>query len=61
MRRRTGATILAIERGGELTIDPPPELRIASGDGLLTFSDGPAIEALEQALAAPATARAAAR
>lgn len=51
LRRRTGATVLAVERGGELQVNPPPELRLDVGDGLLAFADGAALEAMGSVLA----------
>lgn len=34
-RRETGATILAIRRGGDIFLSPPPEQRLAAGDVLV--------------------------
>ncbi|MCP4898840.1 MAG: sodium:proton exchanger [bacterium] len=46
LRHRTGATVLAVERGGKLQVNPPPDLQIEAGDGLLTFADSAALEAM---------------
>ena len=51
LRRRTGATVLAVERCGELQVNPPPELRLETGDGLLAFADGAALDAMTAVLA----------
>ncbi len=51
LRRRTGATVLAVERCGELQVNPPPELQLENGDGLLAFADGAALEAMTAVLA----------
>lgn len=52
LRERTGATVLAIERGGELLINPDPLESLAAGDRLLVVADGDALEALRSLLAA---------
>jgi CPA2 family monovalent cation:H+ antiporter-2 len=53
LRRRTGATVLAVERGGDLRVNPPPELRLEAGDCLLAFADGAALELMAGLLAPP--------
>jgi CPA2 family monovalent cation:H+ antiporter-2 len=53
LRRRTGATVLAVERDDELRLNPPPELRLEDGDVLLAFADGGALGAAADLLAAP--------
>ena len=50
LRRRTGATVLAVERDGELQLNPPPEFRLEAGDGLLAFADGNALKAMMAAI-----------
>jgi CPA2 family monovalent cation:H+ antiporter-2 len=37
LRTRTGASVLAIERGGRTTPNPPPQHELAAGDRLLVF------------------------
>jgi CPA2 family monovalent cation:H+ antiporter-2 len=39
-RRRTGASILAVDRGGRTTANPPPSYVIRAGDRLLVFGGG---------------------
>ena len=52
IRNRTGAlTVLAVERGGELQVNPPPELQLEVGDGLFAFADGAALDAMTTAIA----------
>ncbi len=51
LRRRTGATVLAVERGGELQVNPSPEFQLEAGDGLLAFADGTALDAMTNVLA----------
>jgi CPA2 family monovalent cation:H+ antiporter-2 len=51
LRRRTGATVLAVERGGALQVNPPPDLQIEAGDGLLAFADSAALDAMTTVLA----------
>jgi CPA2 family monovalent cation:H+ antiporter-2 len=51
LRRRTGATVLAVERDGELQINPSSNLTIEEGDRLVTFADGQAVTAMEAILA----------
>jgi voltage-gated potassium channel Kch len=52
LRGRTGATVLAIERGGRLLVNPDPLEPLAAGDRLLVVADGNALEALRSLLAA---------
>jgi CPA2 family monovalent cation:H+ antiporter-2 len=52
LRQRTGATVLAVERRGELQMNPSANLKIEAGDGLVTFADGQALTAMESILAA---------
>jgi CPA2 family monovalent cation:H+ antiporter-2 len=52
LRRRTGATVLAVERGGELQVNPSPEFQLEAGDGLLAFADGAALDAMTNVLRA---------
>ena len=51
LRRRTGATVLAVERGSELQVNPSPEFQLEAGDGLLAFADSAAIDAMTTVLA----------
>jgi len=51
LRRRTGATVLAVERGSELQVNPPAGIRLVAGDGLLAFADGAALDAITNVLA----------
>jgi CPA2 family monovalent cation:H+ antiporter-2 len=52
LRRQTGATVLAVERSGELQMNPSSELILEVGDGLVTFADGQTLAAMESILAA---------
>jgi CPA2 family monovalent cation:H+ antiporter-2 len=52
LRRRTGATVLAVERGGELQVNPSPEFQLEAGDCLLAFADGAALDAMTNVLRA---------
>jgi len=51
LRRRTGATVLAVERSGELQVNPSPEFQLEAGDGLLAFADSTALDAMTAVLA----------
>jgi CPA2 family monovalent cation:H+ antiporter-2 len=51
LRRRTGATVLAVERGSELQVNPSPEFQLEAGDGLLAFADSAALDAMTTVLA----------
>ena len=51
LRRRTGATVLAVERSGELHVNPSPEFELKTGDGLFAFADGDALGAMKEVLA----------
>jgi CPA2 family monovalent cation:H+ antiporter-2 len=55
LRGRTGATVLGIEREGQLQLDPTPDEQLRAGDTLVTFANGPAVEALEQVLGCATT------
>ncbi|MGD8862228.1 MAG: cation:proton antiporter [Myxococcales bacterium] len=57
VRGRTGATILGIERDGQLQLDPAPDHKLQPGDTLVTFANGPALEALEHVLGGAAAAQ----
>lgn len=46
VRGRTGATILAIERGDDLRTNPDPAIQLEVGDAVICFADGPAFDAL---------------
>lgn len=61
LRRRTLATVLAVERCGELHVNPSPEFEIEAGDGLLAFADGAALDAMTAVLAPSALTTAAHR
>jgi CPA2 family monovalent cation:H+ antiporter-2 len=52
LRRQTGATVLAVERNGELQMNLSSELILEVGDGLVTFADGQTLAAMESILAA---------
>lgn len=52
LRERTGATVLAIDRGGELMVNPDPGEPLAAGDRLLLVATGEAIDRVRQTLAA---------
>ncbi|MDH5670635.1 MAG: cation:proton antiporter [Myxococcales bacterium] len=54
LRRCTGATVVAVERAGELQLNPSPDFRLESRDALVSFANGPALEALESVLERPA-------
>ena len=43
--------MLAVERCGELQVNPPPESQGETGDGLLTFACGAALDAMTAVLA----------
>jgi CPA2 family monovalent cation:H+ antiporter-2 len=53
LRRRTGALVLALERGDELVMNPTPDLVLEPGDDLLAFADGEAFERLRAQLEEP--------
>lgn len=46
LRHRTGALVLAVEREGEVTINPSSDLQLLEGDGLVTFADALALQSL---------------
>ncbi len=50
LRRRTGALVLALERDGEILMNPRPDLVLEPGDDVLAFADGEAFERLRAAL-----------
>jgi CPA2 family monovalent cation:H+ antiporter-2 len=54
LRKRTGASVLAVERGGVNTPNPGPEFALRAGDRLLVFGGGEAIARLRGLLASPA-------
>lgn len=54
VRARTGVSVLAVERVGGATPNPPPGFEIRGGDRLLVLGDAPALARLEALLAAPA-------
>ncbi|MEZ4217163.1 MAG: cation:proton antiporter [Myxococcota bacterium] len=54
VRARTGVSVLAVERVGGATPNPPPGFEIRGGDRLLVLGDAPALARLEELLAAPA-------
>jgi CPA2 family monovalent cation:H+ antiporter-2 len=43
VRRQSGATVIAIRRGDERLINPPPDTRLAEGDVLFVLGDSPQI------------------
>jgi CPA2 family monovalent cation:H+ antiporter-2 len=51
LRKRTGASVLAVERGGVNTPNPGPELALRAGDRLLVFGGSEAIARLRELLA----------
>ncbi len=51
LRHRTGATVLAVERGGELQVNPSPEFQLEAGDDLIAFADSAALDAMTTELA----------
>jgi len=51
LRRLTGATVLAVERDGELQVNPSPEFQLEAGDDLIAFADSAAIDAMTTVLA----------
>jgi CPA2 family monovalent cation:H+ antiporter-2 len=55
LRERTGATVLAIERAGELIVNPDPAGRLAAGDRLLLVAPGDALAKVREQLAASPT------
>lgn len=44
LRKKTGATVIAVVRNGESTISPPPEFRIQKGDVLVLVGSHEALE-----------------
>ena len=40
MRVHTGATVVALDRDGDLQPNPPADLRLRSGDALLVYGTG---------------------
>jgi CPA2 family monovalent cation:H+ antiporter-2 len=50
IRARTGASVVAIERDGQLTTNPDPSFRLRSGDRLLVLGDGEALSSLSKLL-----------
>jgi TrkA domain protein len=55
LRKRTGASVLAVERGGVNTPNPGPEFVLRAGDRLLVFGGGEGIARMRGLLAGPAT------
>jgi CPA2 family monovalent cation:H+ antiporter-2 len=53
LRRRTGATVVAVDRLGELQMSPPPDLCLKTGDGLVLIGDATALEAASELLGVP--------
>jgi len=51
VRATTGATILAVNRAGSTTANPPPSLDLARGDRLLVLGDATILSKLEALLA----------
>jgi CPA2 family monovalent cation:H+ antiporter-2 len=51
VRTRTGATILAVRRGGDTTPNPPPDFRIRSGDSMLVLASPEDLSQLRDLLA----------
>ncbi len=52
VRAETGASILAISRGGTTTANPPPQFDLRGGDRLLVLGDATILSRLEALLAA---------
>jgi uncharacterized protein with PhoU and TrkA domain len=52
LRRETGATIVALERGGSVHYDMPADLRLSPADHLLLVGEQAQLDAAETALAA---------
>ena len=50
VRERTGASVLAVERGGELLIDVEPSFRFAAGDALFLFGSEAALRGVVEDL-----------
>jgi K+/H+ antiporter YhaU regulatory subunit KhtT len=50
IRARTGASVVAIERDGQLTTNPAPSFALRSGDRLLVLGDGEALAKLAKLL-----------
>jgi len=51
VRARTGASIVAVRRGGALQANPPPDRTLAAGDELLVVGDAEALARLRGLLA----------
>jgi Trk K+ transport system NAD-binding subunit len=50
LRERSGASVIAVERGGELLVDLDPGLRFAPGDGVILFGSEAALRDATAAL-----------
>jgi voltage-gated potassium channel len=51
VRRDTGVIVLAIRRSsGEMVFNPPPEVRVQSGDHLIAMGETDGLRKLEQML-----------
>ena len=46
VRERTGATVVALERGGVVQPNPPPDLDLRAGDVLLVYGTGEQLDAV---------------
>ena len=53
LRERTGATVIAVERDGELQLAPTADFKLQAHDALIGFANGPALEALRSLIGAP--------
>ena len=51
VRAATGASILAVSRGGVSTGNPPPSFALLAGDRLLVLGDAEILATLEELLA----------
>lgn len=52
LRRCTGATVLAVERGGDIQANPAPEFVVSAGDDLYAIGDEAALVALSKVVGA---------
>jgi K+/H+ antiporter YhaU regulatory subunit KhtT len=51
VRERSGASILAVRRGGDTHSNPPASFEVQGGDGLLVLGSGEQLAALRAILA----------
>jgi len=57
LRQATGATVLAVMRDGNPTVNPPGDMKLAAGDRLLALGTRAQLERVEHLLAGGDTTR----